>query len=95
MASITGTDIKAMVAHWLNTPVGSYLGSDYGSNIKDILQNPQFDGVADSVVKKMRADIPVLQSMPDGYINIYSVQTAPDRLDMLIEIAGQTIQIGA
>ena len=84
-----------MVAHWLNTPVGSYLGSDYGSNIKDILQNPQFDGVADSVIKKMRVDIPVLQSMPEGYINIYSIQTAPDRLDMLIEIAGQTIQVGA
>lgn len=92
MATITGIDIHDMVRHWLNTPVGAYLGSSYGSNIKDLLQRPQADGLADAVIQKMRADIPVLQSLPSGDINLYSATTTPDRLDLVIEVAGQIIQ---
>ena len=93
MATITGTEIQKMVRHWLNTPAGSYLGSIYGSNIKDLLQRPQADGMADAVIRKMRADIPILQSLPDGSINIYSVRVSPDRLDLMIEVAGQAIEV--
>lgn len=91
MATITGIDIQAMVRHWLNTPMGAYLGSDYGSNIPDLLQLPFSDGLADAVIQKMRADIPILQSLPGGSINIYSITTAPDRRELLIEFFGQTI----
>lgn len=93
MAKITGTEIQKMVRHWLNTPAGAYLGSSYGSNLKDLLQHPQADGMADSVISKMRADIPLLQSLAEGAINIYSVGTAPDRLDLMIEVAGQAIEV--
>jgi len=93
MATITGIDIQGMVRHWLNTPAGSYLGSGYGSTLKELLQRPQADGMADAVIQKMRADIPILQSLPSGAINIYSLATAPDRLDLVIEVAGQAIEV--
>lgn len=93
MKKITGTDMEAMVRHWLNTPAGSYLGSDYGSNLSDFLQQPLSSGLADGVIAKMRVDIPVLQSLPAGSVNIYSLQKSPDRVDFLIEVAGQTIDV--
>lgn len=93
MATITGIEIQGMVKHWLNTPAGAYLGSSYGSNIKELLQRPQAEGMADAVIRKMRADIPILQSLPDGATNIYSMQASPDRLDLVIEVAGQALQV--
>jgi len=82
-----------MVRHWLNTPAGTYLGSDYGSNLNDLLQQPLASGMADGVIAKMHADIPILRSLPDGSVNIYSLQKSPDRLDFVIEVAGQTIDV--
>jgi len=41
----------------------------------------------------MRADIPALQALPAGSLNLYGVQSGPDRLDLYIEVAGQAIQI--
>lgn len=93
METITGTDIAGMVQHWLNTPAGSYLGSDYGSNLKDLLQRPNSDGAANAVIDKLRFDIPLIQSLPMGSVNIYSVATGADKTNFVIEVAGQSIQI--
>ena len=93
MASITGNDIHHMVRHWLNTPVGAYLGSDYGQDVKALLQQPQTDGAPDAFLQKLRSDVAVLQALPAGSINLYGVQTPPDRLDLVIEVAGQVIEV--
>lgn len=93
MATISSTDIQAMVSHWVNVPINGYLGSDYGQDMKPLLQRPQADNVAEAVLQKMRADVPVLQALPDGATNIYGMQTALDRLDLVIEVAGQAIQV--
>lgn len=93
MATITGNNIQDMVSHWLKTPVNGYLGSDYGQDIKALLQNPLSSGEPEVVLQKLRVDVPVLQSIPDGSVNLYSVQTPPDRLDLVIEVAGQGIQV--
>jgi len=93
MATITGNDIHGMVRHWLNTPVGGYLGSDYGQDVKALLQRPHADGSANSFLEKMRADVPVLAAMPAGMLNLYGVPSAPDRLDLVVEVAGQVIDI--
>lgn len=93
MATITGNEIQGMVRHWLNTPVGAYLGSDYGQDIKSLLQLAQSDGAPEAFLQKMRADIPALQALPDGSLNLYGVQSAPDRLDLFVEVAGQAIQV--
>lgn len=92
MEPITGEDLQAMIRHWLNTPLNGYLGSDYGQEVKILLQRPQEDGLADAVLDKMRADIPVVAVAPGG-ANLYSIQSAPDRMDVLIEAAGGLIPI--
>lgn len=91
--AITGNDIRGMVEHWLKTPVGAYLGSGYGADLKSLLQSPQTSSHADRVIQKMRADIPVLQSMPANSINIYGVPSGVDRLDLVIEVGDQIIQV--
>lgn len=93
MATITGNDIQSMVSHWLKTPVNGYLGSDYGQDIKSLLHLPQSDGSSEAQLQKLRSDVPALQSIPEGSVNLYSVNSAPDRLDLIIEVAGMAIQV--
>lgn len=88
MSIITGTDVHDMTGHWLATPTNGYLGSGYGQDIKALLQNPQASGQADEYLAKLREDVPVLQVMPAGSANLYGVHSQPDRLDLVLEIAG-------
>lgn len=92
METINGNDIQAMVRHWLSTPLNGYLGSDYGQEVKILLQQPQADGLADAVLGKLRADIPAVGVIPGG-VNLYGVQSAPDRMDVVIEAAGGLVSI--
>ncbi len=55
MATITGNEIQGMVGHWLKTPVNGYLGSDYGQDVKALLQQPQTDGAPDAFLQKLRS----------------------------------------
>ena len=70
MATITGNEIQGMVGHWLKTPVNGYLGSDYGQDVKALLQQPQADGAPDAFLQKLRSDVTVLQALPAGSINL-------------------------
>ncbi|MCO6429023.1 hypothetical protein [Nitrosomonas communis] len=92
-ATITSNDIQDMVTHWLSTPAYSYLGSDYGQDIKSLLQLPQSDGRPEEQLQKLREDVPVLQVLPSNSVNLYGVQTPPDRLDLVIEVAGHAIEV--
>ena len=89
MATITPNDTQSMVRHWLDTPVCGYLGSDYGQDAKALLQRPHSDGAPESFLNKMRADIPVLQILPAGALNLYGIPSLPDRMDLVVEVAGQ------
>ena len=91
--TIIGNDIQSMVSHWLHTPVNGYLGSSYGQEIKSLLHLPQSDGAPEALLQKLRSDVPVLQVLPNGAINLYSVRTPPDRLDLVIEVAGRAITV--
>ncbi|SFL02655.1 hypothetical protein SAMN05216302_10271 [Nitrosomonas aestuarii] len=91
--SIDGKEIQAMVSHWLKTPVNGYLGSDYGQDIKSILQSPLSEGTAEAQIQKLRADVAVLQVLPENSTNLYSVKTAPDKVELIIEVAGQAIEV--
>jgi hypothetical protein len=93
MSEITGRDLQLMIGHWLEVPVEGYLGSDYGQDIKALLQNPQAAGQADEYIAKLKSDIPILQVMPPGTVNLYGVQTPPDRLDLVLEVAGTAFTI--
>lgn len=91
--TINGIDIQDMVTHWTRTPVNGYLGSSYGQDIKSLLHRPQADGAPEALLQKLRGDVPIIQALPDGATNLYSVQTQPDRLDLIIEVAGQAITV--
>lgn len=90
---IDGSEVQGMVSHQIRTPVNGYLGSGYGQSYKDLQQNPLSDGAADAELQKLRFDVPALQILPENSVNIYSVQTPPDRLDLLIEVAGRAIEV--
>lgn len=93
MATISAKDIQAMVSHWLKTPVNGYLGSDYGQDVKSLLQKPLSDGSGDAFLQKMRADIPLLSVIPSNRINLYLVNRAPDKKELYIDVAGTPIQV--
>jgi len=88
--AINAQDIQGMITHWLNTPVNGYLGSDYGSDAKSLLQKALHSGVADAFIAKMKQDIPILSVIPQENIALYSVPEMPDKLRLFIAIAGIT-----
>lgn len=85
---ITPQDIQGMVSHWLSTPAGSYLGSDYGNDIKSFLQAPEAAGFFQSFLAKMRADLPILSALPSDAISIYYQDVQPDKRLLVVDIAG-------
>lgn len=83
-----------MVRHWLNTPAGSYLGSSYGSNLKDMLQRPILESGMDEVVAKIKEDIPILSVLGAGAVNVLAYEGSRiDSLDLVIEVAGRVIPV--
>jgi hypothetical protein len=94
VADLSAADVQEMIQHWLATPVDSILGSHYGNNLADLLQNPLSAGVADSFIAKLKADVPVLQILPANGINIYSVNRSPDKKYIYIEIASMNFNLG-
>lgn len=83
-----------MVRHWLNTPAGSYLGSSYGSNLKDMLQRPILESGMDEVIAKLKEDIPILSVLGSGAVNVLAYEGARiDSLELVIEVAGRAIPV--
>lgn len=88
--AINAQDIQRMITHWLSTPVNGYLGSDYGSDVKSLLQKALHSGVADAFIAKMKKDLPILSVIPQENIGLYSVPEPPDKIRIYIAIAGIT-----
>lgn len=90
MDTITGDDIQLMIRHWLETPTNGYLGSDYGSDIKTLLQRAQSETrLADRFLRKLRTDVPVLDAVPQELVGLYATPSGIDRLDLTLEVAGR------
>lgn len=92
-ASINATEIMDMVRHWLGCSANGYLGSDYRSDIKALLQQPFSAGMADDLIAKAREDIPLLRALPSDSINLYAEERGPDKLLIYMEVAGQVVTI--
>lgn len=95
MISVTAKEIEGMIEHWLSTPVNGYLGSGYGQDIKALLQLPHSSTAADQFIRKLVVDIPLLASMPPDQIAIYAAPSGIDRLDIVLEVAGSSFNIGS
>jgi hypothetical protein len=86
--TITAEDVQSMVSHWLGTPVNGYLGSDYGQDLKSILHSPFAAGLADEQVGKLRRDVPVLDILPRGAVNLYALPSPPDKVNIVVDVSG-------
>lgn len=93
--AITANDVQGMVSHWLGCRPNGYLGSGYGSGVRDILQTPLASGAADRLLAKLREDVPIIGQMPPALVNVAAAPAAgtPDRLDLFVEVAGSYVQI--
>lgn len=90
---ITATDIQRMVSHWLGCPPNGYLGSGFGSSVQDLLMTPLSSGLADSVLDKLRQDIPIISQLPPGAVNLYYQENGPDKLKLFIEVLGSLVVV--
>lgn len=93
-AQIEAADLSGMVAHWLGCPPGGYLGSDYGSDVKALLQTPMASGLADSLIAKCRVDVPLLTQAPPGTVNVGYYDLDIDKRAIVFEVAGELIDVG-
>jgi hypothetical protein len=91
--AITAADAADMVGHWLGTPPNGYLGQGYGSDVKQILQTPMAAGLADDLIEKCRADIPLASRLGPGGINVYAYDADIDKKVVVFEVAGQLVPV--
>lgn len=89
----TAQDLVDMTTHWLGTPVYGYLGSDYGSDLKEMLQKPITSGIANKALQKLRDDIPIIGALPSSSVNMYAQQVGSERVNIAIDIAGAWVQM--
>ena len=95
MTQITGLNVQNMISDWLATPTNGYLGSSYGQDLPSLLQQPLSAGVgADAFLAKLKVDVPILQIMPANSVNLFSVPTPPDKLDIVLQVGASAFTIG-
>ena len=91
---ISGRDIQGMIRHWLQTPVNSYLGSDYGQDNMSLLQIPLMDSTAaDDYISKLREAVECLRSVPEGYLSLERLTVPPDKAFLMIDVLGQKVLV--
>lgn len=91
---ITPERIGKMVEHWLSCPPRGYLRSNYGSDVKSLLQEPLAAGRADELVRKCHEDIPLIAGMPGGGLEVYAYEQGIDQQVVVFEVAGRRISVG-
>lgn len=97
-AAVNSLEIMEMINHWIGTPVNGYLGSDYGCDLNSLLQLPisKVNQVADSLLDKLKKDVPILKALPAGSVNIFG-QKVPetfDKYEIFITVYDNKISLG-
>jgi hypothetical protein len=90
---ITPERVSAMVEHWLGCPPGGYLGSDYGADVKSLLQTPLASSLADDLVRKCNVDVPLSAGLAGGGLTVYAYDIDFDKKGLVFEIAGRQIGV--
>lgn len=89
--SINSRDLASMVGHWLETPPDGYLGQSYGSDVKALIQSPMASGLADGLIAKCRADVPLANN---AAVDVYSYDAGMDQKVIAFEVAGELVTVG-
>lgn len=89
--------LQDMISHWLSTPAGTYLGSDYGNISRRFLQAPQgmAQALADELVDKLKADLPILNSLPNQDISVSALHMDTQKTRYFLTIKNQDFEISA
>ncbi|MGL5947913.1 MAG: hypothetical protein ACRCYV_02490 [Aeromonas sp.] len=95
MDTLSGDELSGMVEHWLSTPLNSYLGSDYGQEVRSLLQRPQRDEGADQLVRKLRADLPLIGALPPEAVAVYGTPSGIDQLKLMLTVLGREFDLPA
>lgn len=90
---ITQGDIEEMIQHWLHTPVGSYLGSDYGFDKCALLFQPLSLSGYDEMIAKLKRDVPILSMLDQEAINFYKYSIPPDKEVIFLQVGDSTFNI--
>jgi hypothetical protein len=92
---LNASTIPDQIRHHLHTPLNAYLGSDYGTDPKSLLQRALTAGEPEAFLAKMQRDVPMLGLLAPGALNLYAAASRerPDRLDLVIEVSGQAIVV--
>lgn len=59
-----------------------------GADPQSLLQNPMAAGIGDDFIVKMRGDVLALDAMPSGAVNVFYVDSEPDRRELIVDVAG-------
>lgn len=90
---ITQQDIDQMIRHWLATPIGTYVGSDYGFDKYALLFKPMSSSAFDEMIAKLKSDVPILTMLRDDAINFYSLPIGVDKAVIFLQIGDSTFNI--
>lgn len=90
---ISQADIDEMIRHWLHTPTGDYLGSDYGFDKHALLFQPLTTAKADEMLAKLRRDVPILSMLDQNAVNFYAIPIPPDKLAIFLQVGDSTFEI--
>lgn len=91
-AEINYSFIISQIRHWLATPSNSYLGSNYGIDLKQYLHKPMTQFDADGIIRKMRNDIPILSFVSQDDLNVYAEDDGIDGKIIWIQLSDKLIR---
>lgn len=91
---IDSKKVQAMIEHWLNTPPNGYFGQSYGADVRNMLLRELSSDNADALLKKLRADIPLLDQLNDDQLSINTKTQDFDKLYIYLIVGNITIRLG-
>lgn len=90
---ITAEHIRQMIIHWLDTPPNGYFAQGYGADAKAMLLKELSADVADEFLSKLRADIPIINTLDEDQLSISIETVGFDTINVVLSIGGIDIQL--
>ncbi|WP_352309087.1 hypothetical protein [Psychrobacter sp. W2-37-MNA-CIBAN-0211] len=91
---IDAQNVKSMVEHWLKTPPNGYFSSSYGADVRNLLLRDLSTDSANALLKKLRADIPLLSQFSDSQLKIVTEEKGHDSLYVYLLIGAIQLTLG-
>lgn len=90
---ITAEHIRQMIIHWLDTPPNGYFAQGYGADAKAMLLKELSADVADEFLSKLRADIPIINTLDEDQLSISIETVGFDTINVVLSIGSIDIQL--